>query len=188
MRAHHDTILTIDLGGELARLIVHKIRDLNVYCELLTPHRVMTRECLTDETLKGIVVTGRIDSSVCAETATDCTTPGLWEKILFANVPVFAIGTAAVEMLRASGFDDENLFFDVELVAMKKPGEEAVILEPFSIGDHLEPFLYDVCGCKGDWTVEAFIEEAVANVRKQVGDKHVVCGLSVVSIRRSSPS
>jgi len=26
MRAHHDTILTIDLGGELARVIVHKIR------------------------------------------------------------------------------------------------------------------------------------------------------------------
>jgi len=24
MRAHHDTILTIDLGGELARVIVHK--------------------------------------------------------------------------------------------------------------------------------------------------------------------
>ncbi len=178
MRAHHDTILTIDLGGELARLIVHKIRDLNVYCELLTPHRVITRESLADETLKGIVVTGRIDSSVCADTATDCTTPGLWEKVLGADVPVFAIGTAAVELLRASGFDDENLFFDVELVAMKKPGEEAVVLEPFSIGDHLELFLYDVCGCSGDWTVEAFIEEAVANVRKQVGDKHVVCGLS----------
>ncbi len=177
MRAHHDTILTIDLGGELARLIVHKIRDLNVYCELLTPHRVMHQESLANETLKGIVVTGRIDSSVYAETATYAT-PGLWEKVLGAQVPVFAIGTAAVELLRASGFDDKNLFFDVELVAMKKPGEEAVVLEPFSIGDHLEPFLYDICDCSGDWTVEAFIEEAVANVRKQVGDKNVICGLS----------
>ena len=43
MRAHHDTILTIDLGGELARVIVHKIRDLNVYCELITPHRAIYR-------------------------------------------------------------------------------------------------------------------------------------------------
>lgn len=178
MRAHHDTILTIDLGGELARVIVHKIRDLNVYCELITPHRAIYRETLTDETLKGIVVTGRIDSTVCADTAADCTTPELWEKILCADVPVFAIGTAAIEMLRASGFDDENLFFDVELVAMKKPGEQAVVLEPFSVGDHLEPFLFDVCRCSGDWTVEAFIEEAVTDVRKQVGDNHVVCGLS----------
>ena len=158
MRAHHDTILTIDLGGELARVIVHKIRDLNIYCELITPHRAIYRETLTDETLKGIVVTGRIDSTVCADTAADCTTPELWEKILCADVPVFAIGTAAIEMLRASGFDDENLFFDVELVAMKKPGEQAVVLEPFSVGDHLEPFLFDVCGCSGDWTVEAFLE------------------------------
>lgn len=179
MREHHDTILTIDLGGELARTIVHKIRDFNVYCELLTPYRVMHKESLTDRTLKGIVVTGRIDSTVCVEKENTCiTTPGLWEKILCADVPVFAIGTAAVEMLRASGVDDENLFFDVELVAMKKPGEQALILEPFSVSDHLEPFLFDVCGCSGDWTVKAFIEEATADIRNQVGDKHVVCGLS----------
>ena len=178
MRAHHDTILTIDLGGELARVIVHKIRDLNIYCELITPHRAIYRETLTDETRKGIVVTGRIDSTACADTAADGTTPELWEKILCADVPVFAIGTAAIEMLRASGFDDENLFFDVELVAMKKPGEQVVVLEPFSVGDHLEPFLFDVCGCSGDWTVEAFIEEATADIRNKVGDSHVVCGLS----------
>jgi len=51
-------------------------------------------------------------------------------------------------------------------------------LNRFSVGDHLEPFLFDVCGCSGDWTVEAFIEEAVTKIHQQVGDKHVVCGLS----------
>ena len=42
----------------------------------------------------------------------------------------------------------------------------------------LENFLYKVCGCSGLWTMSSFIEEATASIRKQVGDGHVVCGLS----------
>jgi len=42
----------------------------------------------------------------------------------------------------------------------------------------LQHFLYDVCGCHGAWTTEAFIEASVARVRAQVGDGQVVCGLS----------
>jgi len=39
-------------------------------------------------------------------------------------------------------------------------------------------FLYDVCGCCGDWTPGSFIEESVAAIRRQVGDGHVLCALS----------
>ena len=39
-------------------------------------------------------------------------------------------------------------------------------------------FLYDVCGCRGDWTPDVFIQEAVASIRAQVGAGTVVCGLS----------
>ncbi len=42
----------------------------------------------------------------------------------------------------------------------------------------LHRFLYDVCGCRGDWTPGVFIEESVARVRAQVGAGRVVCGLS----------
>lgn len=42
----------------------------------------------------------------------------------------------------------------------------------------LHRFLYDICGCQGSWTPEAFIEQAVADIRMQVGDGHVVLGLS----------
>jgi GMP synthase (glutamine-hydrolysing) len=42
----------------------------------------------------------------------------------------------------------------------------------------LHRFLYDVCGCHGTWTPEAFIQEAVAAIRAQVGAGTVVCGLS----------
>ncbi len=45
-------------------------------------------------------------------------------------------------------------------------------------GELLRRFLYDLCGCMGDWTPEAFIEATTARVREQVGAGDVVCGLS----------
>jgi GMP synthase (glutamine-hydrolysing) len=43
----------------------------------------------------------------------------------------------------------------------------------------LRNFLFDVCGARGDWRMGAFVEEAVAKIRAQVGeDDGVICGLS----------
>jgi GMP synthase (glutamine-hydrolysing) len=43
----------------------------------------------------------------------------------------------------------------------------------------LRNFAYDVCGCAGDWTMASFIDESVARIRAQVGERgRVVCGLS----------
>ena len=44
--------------------------------------------------------------------------------------------------------------------------------------DLLRTFAIDVCGCRGDWTMASFIDEAVARIQAQVGDGRVVCGLS----------
>ncbi len=42
----------------------------------------------------------------------------------------------------------------------------------------LENFLYRVCGCSGDWQMETFIDDTVARLREQIGDKPVILGLS----------
>jgi GMP synthase (glutamine-hydrolysing) len=42
----------------------------------------------------------------------------------------------------------------------------------------LQNFLFRVCGCKMDWTMGSFIEEACGRIRKQVGDDQVLLGLS----------
>jgi GMP synthase (glutamine-hydrolysing) len=42
----------------------------------------------------------------------------------------------------------------------------------------LQNFLFDACGCHGDWSIRSFLDEAVREVCEQVGDGHVVCGLS----------
>ena len=42
----------------------------------------------------------------------------------------------------------------------------------------LRNFLYRVCGCEGDWTAAAFVEEAVAELRRTIGDRQAICALS----------
>ena len=42
----------------------------------------------------------------------------------------------------------------------------------------LRSFLYRVCGVEGDWTPAAFVEEAVAEVRREIGEGHAICALS----------
>ena len=44
--------------------------------------------------------------------------------------------------------------------------------------DMLRHFLYDICGCAGDWKMSSFVEDAVKRIREQIGDKRVLCGLS----------
>ncbi len=42
----------------------------------------------------------------------------------------------------------------------------------------LKAFLFDVAGCRPTWTNVSIIEEQVAEIRAQVGDARVICGLS----------
>jgi len=42
----------------------------------------------------------------------------------------------------------------------------------------LRRFLYEICGCRGDWKIPDFIPEAVARIREQVGADEVILGLS----------
>jgi GMP synthase (glutamine-hydrolysing) len=43
----------------------------------------------------------------------------------------------------------------------------------------LRNFLFDICGCQGDWTPAAAIEDQVERIRARVGEKgRVICGLS----------
>ena len=42
----------------------------------------------------------------------------------------------------------------------------------------LENFAIRICGCKGDWTPDSFIETTVEALRRQIGDEKVILGLS----------
>lgn len=39
-------------------------------------------------------------------------------------------------------------------------------------------FLYYICGCTGDWKMEAFVEKSIASLKKKIGTGKVLCALS----------
>lgn len=42
----------------------------------------------------------------------------------------------------------------------------------------LSNFVYNVCGCAGDWKMDSFVEESIKSIREKVGDGKVLCALS----------
>lgn len=66
--------------------------------------------------------------------------------------------------------DDKRHFYGVQF-------HPEVVHTPHG-SELLRNFTHGVCGCRGDWTMAAFKDEAVAKIREQVGDAKVICGLS----------
>ena len=42
----------------------------------------------------------------------------------------------------------------------------------------LSNFVYNVCGCAGDWKMDAFVENSIKAIREKVGNGKVLCALS----------
>jgi GMP synthase (glutamine-hydrolysing) len=42
----------------------------------------------------------------------------------------------------------------------------------------LENFLVNICGCSRDWTMAAFVQTAVKEIARRIGDAHALCALS----------
>lgn len=52
-----------------------------------------------------------------------------------------------------------------------------VVHTPWGV-EVIRNFLYKECGCEGLWTMESFVKLSCDIIKKQVGNKSVVCGLS----------
>ena len=74
--------------------------------------------------------------------------------------------TAPVAALRAGDRELYGVQFHPEVVHTPR-GEEI-----------LENFVFEVCGCPGEWTPGNIAEARVRAIREQVGDARVICGLS----------
>nr|HRI48410.1 glutamine-hydrolyzing GMP synthase [Ignavibacteriaceae bacterium] len=42
----------------------------------------------------------------------------------------------------------------------------------------IKNFVYNICGCSGDWTSSNFISSSIEEIKGRVGDKKVICALS----------
>lgn len=74
---------------------------------------------------------------------------------------------------------------DVKVAAYKIEGEETNAIQFHPEVYHttegttiLRNFVFDICGCKGDWTPASFIETTISELKKQLGNDKVILGLS----------
>ncbi|ARU61161.1 GMP synthase (glutamine-hydrolyzing) [Tumebacillus avium] len=225
MMDNKEIVVVLDFGGQYNQLITRRIRELNVYSELM-PFQT-TAEELKKLNLKGIVFSGG-PNSVYADGA-----PKVDPAIFELGVPILGICygmqlmahhfEAKVE--RADVREYGKSMIDVQSDNVMFTGQPAsqqvwmshsdkVVSVPagfrvdattttcpvaamsdasrklYAVQYHLEVnhsefgqeqlkhFLYDVCQASGSWTSASFVEEAIAKIKEQVGDKKVLCALS----------
>jgi len=222
---NHEIVIVLDFGGQYNQLIARRVRECNVYCEVL-PYNTPI-EKIKSMNPKGIIFTGG-PASVYAEDAPVC------EKEMFEiGVPVLGIcyGTQLMSYLlggkvgkapkREYGKTDihldctSKLFCDIEpttvcwmshtdyvqtppegfrVVARTESCPVAAIENEekklYGVQFHPEvvhtqkgkeiirSFLYNICGCSGDWKMADFAEQSIKNIKEKVGNKKVLCALS----------
>ncbi|WP_164219049.1 glutamine-hydrolyzing GMP synthase [Virgibacillus sp. YIM 98842] len=110
------------------------------------------------------------------------------ESVLFKDTPKsqtvwMSHGDKVVEAPQSFMIDATSP--STPIAAMSRPEEKlyAVQFHPevrnSEYGNHLlKQFVFEVCACEGDWTMQNFIDMEVNNIREKVGDRKVLCALS----------
>ena len=218
-------IAILDFGSQYSELIARRIRETEVYSEVL-PYRT-TAEQLRQLNPQGIILSGG-PNSVYDEGAPQ-TDPEIWQL----GIPIIGVCYGMHVMVKQLGGEVEraqhaeygkaSLFIEraddllsnvdsgstmwmshgdacqslpegFEILAHTDNTPCAVIANPqkrlYGVQFHPEVvhsvggatlirnFVYDVCECEPTWTPEAFVEEAVREIRAKVGYKHVLLALS----------
>ena len=144
-----DNILVLDLGSSENTTIARWIRDLGVYSEI-HPHDITAEDIQNLKTVKGIILNGGKNNIVDGE-AID-----VLDEIYSLDIPVMSVEHPST---KASKTLD------------KWPNEEEA-------KGLLKEFVFDTCKAEANWNMKNFIEDQVAKVREQIGDKKVLLALS----------
>ncbi len=221
----NEKILVLDFGGQYNQLIARRVRDNNVYAELLPYTASLDR--IKDGGYKGIIFTGGPNSVY------DESSPHYTKEILDLGIPVLGICYGCqliawmcdgkVDTAPVSEYGKIELNADTESVLFKDINKNSTVWmshtdyiseapkgfkitattndcpcaamenadrKIYAVQFHpevthtefgkqiLHNFLYEVCGCKGDWVMDDFIDRSVRELREKIGDRKVILGLS----------
>lgn len=220
----HELVLVLDFGAQYNQLIARRVREANVYCEVV-PHDISMKE-LKARNPKGIIFTG--GPSVVYDEGAPTVDPEIFEL----GIPILGICYGAQLIVHLTGgkvaaaiqreYGKKELKVENHAIFNHVPNntscwmshtyQVAQLPKDYDIiasTDHcpvaafandtkriygfqyhpevvhtpegtrmLHNFLYEICVCKGDWKMSNFVEECVAALRAQIGDKKVLCALS----------
>ena len=222
---NNEAILILDFFGQYNQLIARRVRECNVYCEIV-PYDISI-EKIKEKNPKGLIFTGG-PNSVYLEDSPMCD-----KKIFELGIPILGIcygmqlmthilggnveraekreyGTLPVNIdntsLLFSGLGNTNdcLMSHTDFVSEVPEGFEVIGTTAncptaamqnvdkkfYGIQFHpevnntingtmiIKNFLYNVCGCTGDWKMSSFVEESIKNLKEKIGDKKALCALS----------
>lgn len=225
MGISREVILILDFGGQYTQLIARRIREANVFCEIV-PYNIKPEE-IKIKNPKGIVLSGG-PASVYIKNAPRCDT-----EIFNLNYPILGICYGAQLMTEALGgkvisatvkeYGKTNVVLNNNIPLFKGIEKETscwmshtdqIELPPkdfnvvastancpisaianiskkqYAVQFHPEVvhtpkgteiirnFLFEICNCSADWTMDSLIEQTVKEIRKSVDGHKVVCALS----------
>ena len=224
-RANQERVLVLDFGSQYSQLIARRVRELNVYCEIVR-HNI-TVEQIRNHQPSGLILSGG-PSSVYEENAPQCD-PELFQMGLpilgicygmqlacdalggqVSNAPAREYGrarlhiddsvgllsnvTTETDVWMSHGDQVSKVSDDFLSLAHTQTCPVAAVkhksLPVFGLQFHpevthtpeggkvLSNFLIDVCGCSGSWKLGDLAQELIEQIRQQVGDSRVICGLS----------
>ena len=149
-----EKIIVVDFGGHASQVIARRIRESHVYSEIAAYDTEI--EALKANDVEGIVL------GDCLETEDY---PSLPSWVYELNKPILAVTYGAKLMKKEFG---DKLPRNVTLGEFSEEGENK----------DLENFLFNIVKAKKNWDGKSFAEGMIEQIRKQVGDKKVICALS----------
>lgn len=219
------TVLVVDFGGQYNQLIARRVRECNVYTEIVPYTAAM--QAIREKQPRGIIFTGG-PNSVYEDGA-----PSISKEVFELGIPVLGICYGSQLMMHLLGGHvckapereygktevfvntDSKLFQNVSpsticwmshndyietaapgfaisahtancpVAAVECPekGLYAVQFHPEVLHTAegktmLSNFVYNVCGCAGDWRMDSFVERSIAALREKIGNGKVLCALS----------
>ena len=221
----HQSILVVDFGGQYNQLIARRVRECNVYAEVVSYTDAMKK--INEMKPDGIIFTGGPNSVYDPESPHCepemfelgipvmgiCYGSQLMAYMLGGRVetaPVSEYGKTIVSVKPGSvlmeGVSDETVCWMSHtdyiaqvpegfvisadtpvcpVAAMECPERKFYATQFHPEVMHTEEgmkmlsnFVYNVCGCTGDWKMDSFVESAIEQIREKVGNGRALCALS----------
>ena len=211
----NEKVLVVDFGGQYNQLVARRVRECNVYCEIVS-YRVGL-DAIRAKNPKGIIFTGG-PNSVYVDGA-----PTIDPAIFDLGIPVLGLCYGFQLMTHLLGghvckapereYGKTLVHVDTKSKAFENVSPETICwmshndyaetaptgftisaytdncpvaaielpeknLDGFQFHPEVLNFVYNVCGCKGDWKMGSFVETSVKALREKIGDGKVLCALS----------